>query len=153
MQGNEAMWKGIITTIIWLISGSLSLAVILSTEGNFNGDSLGMMAIPLIVAVAGTFFVWVASELVKRDRIEAEAQRDIKREERLGNLEKEKHATSEGTRMALLLEMMDADERQVFKQSLKRKVLGESRLTTDGELSESTSEYLYDEDEQHRSYQ
>ena len=153
MQGNEAVWKGIITTIIWLISGALSLAVILSAESNFNGDSLAMMAIPLIVAVAGTFFIWVAGELVKRDRIEAEAKRDLEREERLGNLEKEKHATSEGTRMALLLEMMDADERQVFKQSLKRKVLGESRLTTDGELSESTSEYLYDEDEQRRSYQ
>ena len=153
MQGNEAVWKGIITTIIWLISGALSLAVILSAESNFNGDSLAMMAIPLIVAAGGTFFIWVAAELVKKDRIEAEAKRDLEREERLGNLEKEKHATSEGTRMALLLEMMDADERRVFKQSLKRKVLGESRLTTDGELSQSTSEYLHDEDEQRRSYQ
>lgn len=153
MQGNDVMWKGVITTIIWLISGSLSLAVILSTNGNFNGDSLGMMAIPLGIAALATFFVWVAPELIKKDRIESEAEREQVREERLGNLEKEKHATSEGTRMALLLEMMDADERRMFKQSLKRKVLGESRLTADGELSESTSEYLYDEDEQHRSYQ
>jgi len=153
MQGDEAMWKGIITTIIWLISGALSLAIILSTEGNFNGDSLGMLAVPLVVAALATFFVWVAPELIKNDRLQAESKREQERQERLGVLEKDKHSTSEGTRLALLLEMMDADERQMFKQSLKRKVLGESRLTSDGELSGSASEFLYDEDEQRRSYQ
>jgi hypothetical protein len=50
--------------------------------------------------------------------------------------EKAKRGTgrSESDNIALLLEMMDADEREEFKNILKRRVLQDARLSDDGEF-------------------
>lgn len=146
MKGNNNLGKALATIVMWMISGVLSMAVIMQANGQFGDGTAIMMAIPLIIVLLGTFFMWVAPEFAKNDRIEAERKHEHERE-------KNKRYSNEGSRMAVLMEMMDEDERQAFKQALKRKMLGESRLTMDGELSEGMDYLLQgDEEDQYQQY-
>lgn len=140
MKNNLA--KSIATAFIWLIASLVSLAAILSVESSQVSSITGLLGIALFAATASTFFMWVAPELAHNDRLKSEAERGAEQE-------KHKHYSMESTRIAALLEMMDEDEREVFKAQLKRKLLGESRLSVDndGELNANIGQLLQTDDD------
>jgi hypothetical protein len=90
---------------------------------------------PLVIAVLGTFMLWVVPEL---DSTEAAS----KTEQSIGKAKRQ-----QGDKLSLLLELMDDDERQAFKQLLKQQVLEETGYA-DGELpyGGDTLESLLNED-------
>lgn len=114
--------KLIPTVVIWLVSLGICLAVLL----NPNPEEW-IIAIPLIVAGASTGLIWQAdADRAKYERVSGHSTR-------LDSVEKAKRDPD--AKMRLLLEMMDEDERQAFKESLKRQVMRNAGMN-DGELDD-----------------
>lgn len=116
--------KMIATIAMWV------MAIVISISG-MSQDFLGtaipennmvwLAIAPLVIAVMGTFMIWVIPEL---DSNQAAASND----ESTGKAKRQ-----HGDKLSLLLEMMDEDERAAFKHLLKQQVLEEHRYA-DGEL-------------------
>lgn len=100
-----------IIALIWIVMGIVSVAVVTSNElwpGLF---------ITLMTAILATVFLGVLPGLFT-----------TKREER------EKAKRSPQDHVAVLLEMMDDDERAAFKAELKQRILNDVDRVQDGEL-------------------
>lgn len=116
--------KLIVSSIMW-IAVSLISVMALVFGNNMNGADVPIAIIaPLVVALMGTFFIWVAPELGKAD---AEKYKS-RRLEQLQSDEKPKRMS----KMDMLMELMDEDERYAFKEALKRQMLNN---LSDGELN------------------
>lgn len=110
------------TVVIWL-----TLAFI-ATMGLVFGPGADLpisdvLLIGFMGAAAATIAIWLITAFTD-DKGESAEQK--------GALAKAKR--SEADRLALLLELMDEDERSAFKDRLKREVLAGARLGNDGEI-------------------
>ncbi|MEQ8675140.1 MAG: hypothetical protein RLP44_20550 [Aggregatilineales bacterium] len=142
----EQLGRVISTGFIWALCAGITItALIVGGENNTDGfQTIMFTAVPMISALMATFMIWVAPELARNGR------RDSSRRDAIDTATKNKRTAtdSESARLATLMELMDEDERAVFKESLKRRVMNEQRLNDDGEFySESTTldSLLHDE--------
>jgi hypothetical protein len=128
--------KGILTFFFWV--GALAVSIV--AIENANGQDLGAVAVlPFVMAFLATVAIWGIPELARIN--EARAGR-VSREDY------EKGKREQGSRrieqLALLLELMDEDEREDFKQALKQRVLegtyGEDEMLFTDESLESLLE-------------
>ena len=143
MKTNNTVVKGIVTLCMWAAAMSLGES---ATSSPFveGGDMALVIVMPLLFAFLGTLAVWVLPEIVKifapgsateTTALPAKAKRagDTRRDEQL----------------AILLELLDDDEREVFKERLQQRVLDNLRYS-EGELPETdaTLAALLDEENQ-----
>jgi len=141
MFGNDFA-KMVATVAMWIVLGLVSILVVAGAAvGLRDSDILPLTLVPLGMALAGTIAIWTThpEETSRRDKsATAEASEKAKRSGRLPRED----------RLALLLEMMDEDERQAFKEVLKQQVLRDTGY--DGELpySNETLAALLDEENQ-----
>lgn len=92
------------TLFIWLAFG---IAIGLTGINNpVNGNTIGLVLIASIAAFLATTLVWVlGSERFSRPELSEKAKRDTRN-------------NTEDARLALLVQLMDEDERQSFKRRL-----------------------------------
>jgi hypothetical protein len=133
----------IVTSVIWVGCLSVALATVM-TGANMIG-----LIFPMIMAMGGTAVLWGSDSPASRRR---EARR-------FGNQYddypiKAKNESTYEQKMRLLMDMMDEDERQDFKNSLKRQMLNQDRAQknlVDGEMPFDMDDvFTSDHDEQHR---
>jgi ABC-type transport system involved in cytochrome bd biosynthesis fused ATPase/permease subunit len=98
------------TIVIWGITAALSFFALMS-EG-------WVIAIPLGVALICTLVIWITGAIEKTAGVGQNNQ----------NYTSEQRGDSAYT-MALLMEMMDEDERDEFKSQLKRRILSGETVT------------------------
>lgn len=138
-------WRAVVTAFIWLmcaIMGTVSVSA-----GGFGGE---WVVVPvLIAALIATAIVWVSEALTANAQARS-SERLFREAGGASPREKAKRdSRSDSDRIALLLEMMDADEREEFKNILKRRVLQDTHLSDDGEFFAETSlKSLMQEDEE-----
>ena len=137
----------IATVIMWLVLGTISIVAITNNSGVWN-NSMGDDILPLVLGslffgLVGTYMIWVRPEMYKYK---------YARTQNGEGSEKAKRQGSGSQKMALLLELMDEDEREAFKETLKRRVLDEARIGGDGEITygDTTLESLFYEEDKDR---
>ena len=139
----NAMAKLVVTITMWLILGFISFVAI-AGEGVFNatirGDVTAMTLGPLILAMMGTAIIWTQHEQPAKESGQniSAAQEKAKREGSALSMDK----------LAVLMELMDEEERLQFKETLKRGVLSDMGYASDGEspYNDDTLESLLDEE-------
>ncbi len=102
--------RGGLVATIWVAMAIV--AIVLAVASSVPG----LMVIPIAVAVLMTFVMYLPTIIAAMDQQTPKAKREP------------------GDKLALLLEMMDADERAAFKEALKRRVLDDLGGAEDGEL-------------------
>ena len=143
------MWRIILTVIIWMALGGIA-TIALGTAHMSNGiDANAITIIAMVMATISTIAIWLGPELVNSRRAGSQSHYIS------GGSEKAKRGAgnvSDDGRLAMLLELMDEDERQALKQRLQRQVLDEAYVTDDGELAYrgESLKSLLEEDEQQR---
>ena len=131
------MWKAVATIAIWLLCSLIAIASTIDTVYSWE-----MTGIPLIVALLATFILYGIPAL--QDQDESEQSSD--------DISKKKRTAQDDPRMALLLDMMDDNEREAFKKRLQEQLLGEAHqpISDDGELFERDSLYDLMQDDEKR---
>ena len=135
----ETLGKTVATIAAWGMLGLIGMmAVIDNSTLSGMWVALGAMAAALVT----TFFIWVLSEAVKKPAAgQSGQQRDI------SERDVSKAKRQPGDRLSMLLELMDEDEREAFKETLKQRLLDDMSLNDDGELGyRTTLEDLLDDD-------
>jgi hypothetical protein len=129
--------KGILTFFFW--AGAIAVSVVAIT--NANGQDLGAVTVlPFVMALLATIAIWGIPELARIN--EARSGKISRRDDY------EKGKREPGSRrieqLAVLLELMDDQEQEEFKQALKQRVLdgsyGEDELLFSDESLESLLE-------------
>ena len=120
MQSNIDKTSVIVT--IWISMGIISFFGLTLTNHQAGGELTWAFVLPLLIAFVGTFAVWWMDALVTR----------VLPDRQDSTQEKTKRHSSD--RLALLLELMDDEERAVLQARLMDEVLSEARSTSDGEL-------------------
>ena len=134
----------IATVIMWLVLGIISIVAITSVSGPWaytnGGDLVPLVLGSLFFGLVGTYMIWVRPEMYKYK---------YARTQNGESSEKAKRQGSGNQKMALLMELMDDDEREAFKETLKRRVLDEARIGGDGEITygDTTLESLFYEED------
>lgn len=125
--------KVLVTGFIWMVCLLISLAILFTPAI----DSEWVLSLPLGVA----FFSTMAIYMSDADKSKHEAGRG----DGTVTIEKAKRDAGDpaDAKMRLLLELMDDDERQAFKETLKRQMLQRSHLD-DGEVDSVSVEALLD---------
>ncbi len=98
------------TIAIWIATTIISVFALM-----FEGWAV---AIPLGVALVATLAIWVPS-----------SERSSHADKGSGGYSSEKRGDNSAYTMALLMEMMDEDEREEFKSQLKRRILSGESVT------------------------
>lgn len=133
------------TGIIWVISGLIIIFAVTNVNTNYTDT---VIVAPLIAALIGTGIIWLPDIIrVSQEGAERESAGKLKRR------------PSDESRYDLLMQMMDDDEREIFKETLKRRVLedaryGGSRYGEDGELpmdADSLSDFIDHEPRRRRN--
>lgn len=115
--------KAIATAVIWLSLAMISLFAVANSYSMGDLAVILLGTLPVLLALLGTIIIWVVAPMVTQPRT--------------GSIEKAKRGSG-GDRLAILLEMLDDDEREAFKKMLKQQAMREmgssSRISEDGEL-------------------
>lgn len=106
-------WRVGATLIIWAFMGSISILALIGAGGENSNIAGWVFTIPLVVGLFATFSVWDS-----------------------GKRSAEQKSDNTAYTMALLMEMMDEDEREQFKYDLKRRVLSGEQLTNESLVEE-----------------
>ena len=120
----NSLAKAVSTITMWIFLSAVSIVALAAdtdTTGQIASQEslVPLVIVPLIIALIGTFVIWGLPEVTKnKDAGKLAAQLD----ESAGKAKRQAGSRQE-ERLALLLEMMDEDEREAFKASLKRQVL------------------------------
>lgn len=139
----ENLAKSILTMVIWLLVGGIAITALIVSEG--ASDPEGILMPSFLASLMATFIIWGIPELAGR---RSERQQSSTRH-RFGQSKSKRNATSSDDRMAMLMSLMSEDEREDFKETLKRRVLADSRLNADGEFMtdhESLDSLLYQDE-------
>ena len=146
----DNFWKAVATITVWVICGVIGITVVMFSNGVYSWDMIG---VPLIAAILATFFMWVAPELAKEDAEKARIEAMRSGQKAPGKPKRNTPAAHSDSRLSMLMELMDEDEQQAFKHTLKQRVLAEQRLSDDGEFYSGVplNELLDDADHQ-RNY-
>lgn len=129
--------KGFLTVLFW--AGAIAVSIVAITN-NSGGNSGAEAVLPFVMALLATITIWGIPEVVKiyesrSGRTSEESYEKGKREQGSRRIEQ----------LALLLEMMDPDEQEQFKQSLKQRVLDGGYDDDDFLYSDETLESLMQE--------
>ena len=120
---------------MWIAVAIIDFGVALSTIENNN--PLGWpFVLPILVAFLGTLIIWTTQ--LPRERYNKQSAQG-----------QEKPKREAGDMMALLMELMDEDERAAFKQKLQERVLRDAGYGEDGEIPDqrvSLETLMHDED-------
>jgi len=129
--------KTIITLVMVTILGVISLMTILEAGAGFSLGEIILAIAPMGLALGTIKTLWVESRSSSDE----------------GQYEKAKRNSSHSN-FDLLMEMMDEEEREAFKETLKRRVLNQMSSSMDGELpaDSETLAALLDEDAQQAQY-
>lgn len=146
----QIFWRVIVTCIIWLMLGGIAIAAVLNA--GINNLDVPAIAIPAMVMAT------IATGLIWRPTGTTESSGSYRNRTFVGRGdEKAKRGDSEDDpRLALLMELMDDDELQIFKERLKHRVLDETYVTDDGEIAYrgvSMADLLNDEAESRQHQQ
>ena len=129
--------KTVSTVIMWIILGVISGFAL-----DRPNDAVVLTLVPLLFALIGTFFIWVAPELSKddRDKVTNKAQDLYEKAKRRGQ-------SAGQDKLDLLVSLMDEDELAAFKATLRQQILDHAGYA-DGELpyGSDTLESLMDEE-------
>lgn len=135
----EILGKTVATVAIW---GALALIGMMAVIDNSSVTGMWVALGAMFTALVATFAIWVIAEAVKKPA-PRKSSRDISDDLRAA----EKAKRQPGDRLSLLLELMDEDERQAFKETLKQRIMDDMRFNDEGELDyHTTLEDLLDED-------
>lgn len=123
--------KAIVLTLIWI--GCVVVSIVSATNNvlfGATGDASMAIVFPLVVALLATFAIYGFPEMMQAINRGQERDRN--------HLTPEKGKRLAGDdKLALLLSMMDEDEKDAFKDALKRQMLARNRSPfEDGELSD-----------------
>lgn len=134
--------KAIVTAVAWIALSIVSvMAVIFANGSNIEDWALVAMALgPLGIAVATTAIIWDQKDSVQTSDSAQDQQ-----------YEKAKRTGRGQSRLDMLMDMMDEDEREAFKETLKEQVLRDFRqgnISEDGELPTSLASLMEDEGRQ-----
>ena len=144
----ENIVKGIITLIMWVFLSAISIGAMIESSTFAQAGNIEVLALgPLVIALFGTFIIWVLPDLVRNEHNENIAKLTNKEHS------KNKRQSSGSDKLSLLMELMDEDERQAFKETLKQRILDDTRLDADGELSygaDTLESLFYEEDSNKR---
>ncbi len=135
----ETLGKTVATIAAWGMLGLIGMMAVIDNS-SFSGMwvALGAMA----AALVATFFIWVLSEAVKKPAAGQSGQQRV-----ISERDVSKAKRQPGDRLSMLLELMDEDEREAFKETLKQRLLDDMSLNDDGELGyRTTLEDLLDDD-------
>lgn len=120
MRDNTHLGKAIATLGIWLIAGGIGITALLTSTVTADHEMVAVVA--LIVAFVATRSIW--NEPKDKNR----------------KFGKAKRGDNNSDKLSLLLELMSEEEREAFKESLKRQYTAD--FSQDGEIP-----YDYYEDE------
>jgi len=111
----DTKWRFGATIVIWAFATLLSIIII----GNMSlgGIADWVIAIPLGVALVATLAIWESG------KDSSSKQESLPRDNKQGD--------STAYTMALLMEMMDEDERYEFKHNLKQRILSGENVTNE----------------------
>ncbi len=127
---SKSFWKAVTTLGIWAIMGMISLSAIIFSDGNPNLFTLLIVLTPLLLGLGATLAIWMDSDSDTNNS--SETTHDSEKAKRVA-----------GDKYALLLQMMDDDEREAFKYSLKQRLLDAVYEDyDDGELPSASLEDL-----------
>ena len=113
--------KGCITTVIW--GSIIGLVAVLAPF--MESSDMGPLAVAaMLAAIVAMFLIWGLPEVTKIYTARAGLQTGVS---------PEKNKRQSGDKLALLMELMDEDERAAFKSTLKQRLL-DSADYADGEL-------------------
>lgn len=133
-MNNSPLFRMIATITIWLFGAGISItALIQSPSGVGLGTGIVVIAC-LIASTLATAAVW--------DQLNDSA--DSKDKTRLASTEKAKREAGSNTKMALLMELMDDDEHEAFKDMLKQRLMEEALYGEESYNSVSLEELLTD---------
>lgn len=134
----NTLGKTIATVFMWIILGAIGMSGILADPG-LGGTESAIIAIGAMLAgIIGTGMIWSPEVFNGSSHDESKQTHTEKAKRQAGD-----------QRMALLLEMMDEDEREAFKETLKRRVLNGARFSEDGELPYG-ADMLYEDEREKR---
>jgi hypothetical protein len=131
--------KTLSTIAVWAALGLIAMMAVID-----NSSMTGMWVAlgAMLTALAATVVIWVVAEAVKKP---GPPKTTRETSDHLRAAEKAKRQP--GDRLSLLLELMDDDEREAFKETLKQRIMDDMRLNDDGELDyHTTLEDLLDDD-------
>jgi hypothetical protein len=126
----DNFWRIILVLAIWVAFGTIAAAAVLAPSRDSNTTDIVTTA--MFMVTISTAIIWLGPEIVSRRRSKSETHFIS------GEAEKAKRGAGNGSndpRLALLLDLMDEDERQTLKERLRRQVLDEAYLTDDGEIA------------------
>lgn len=136
-------WRAVTTAFIWLMACGFGIAAVNAT----NSDS--WIVVPVLLAtLLATAVIWISEALGASAKARVETRHLTGRSDRSAA---GKSKREESDKYALLLELMDEDERAEFKEMLKRRALQDMRLSDDGEFfAPTTLKSLMQDDEDDR---
>lgn len=126
-----------IIVIIWIAVAVIDFGVALASIEQGQIDRL-IFAFPIMAAMMATLYIWTM-QTRHEERLAQSAHND----------EQEKSKHQAGDKLALLMQIMDDEERKALKERLTRQVLEEAAFQDDGELhyDSETLESLLEADE------
>lgn len=141
----NTLTKGCLSFVIW--GGAIAAGIVAMQSPFLATNDMGVVVmVPFLFALLSMIVIWAVPESIRLAQIRERA----KAGEREGEYtEKGKRQT--GDKLTLLLEMMDDDEREAFKEALKRRALEDAGYS-DGELpfAGETLESLLDDEKRLR---
>ena len=119
------------TTLLWIIT--IAIIVHLLSAGTENRtefeNTVGLMFAALGIAIGGTFFILLFPDMIREENELTAAKLGLTKAKRAGGSQQDEQ-------LALLLELMDDDERAAFKERLQQRVL-DNLGDNEGELPET----------------
>ena len=115
----DVKWRFGTTALIWVLATIMTVVAFVSANSGNLEDWI--MVVPLVVAMFATVTIWESS---KGDSSKSDEKSSSG-----------KKGDSTAYTMALLMEMMDEDEREEFKYDLKNRILS-GEAVTDESLAE-----------------
>lgn len=135
----ETLGKTVATIAAWGMLGLIGMMAVIDNS-SYSGMWVALGA--MVTALAATFFIWVLSEAVRKPAVNQPGQQRTASENDIAKAKRQP-----GDRLSMLLELMDEDEREAFKETLKQRLLDDMSLNDDGELGyRTTLEDLLDDD-------
>ena len=123
------------TLLLWAITAAIIIHLLSADAPDRTTfeNTVGLMFAALGIAIGGTFFILIMPDLLIED-LQVEAQKH-------GGAIKSAKAKREGgsrreDQLAVLLELMDEDEREMFQERLRQRMIGETGYA-DGELPDT----------------
>src|SRR5690606_12620153 len=115
----------IITVIMWGVLGIISLMSVLMSPELGSNALIGILS-PLALGILSLFLIWILPELVLGN------DSPFKTNTRVEHHRQPEEKSKRMSKLDILMEMMDKDERYAFKEMLKQRMLNN---LTDGELN------------------